>query len=201
MQIFDLLGTLTIEGVDQAGSKLQSLGFSIENVGNNISNLGSKLYDSISKPIMGIIEKSVMLASDLTEVQNVVDTTFGAEAESVTKWADTLLESYGMVKLESMQYVGSMGAMLQSSGLSTKASEDMSKKLVQLTGDMSSFYNLKHDEVWEKIRAGIAGETEPLKSLGINMSVANLEAYALSKGIEKSWKEMSQAEQTTLRYK
>lgn len=43
-------------------------------------------------------------------------------------------------------------------------------------------------------------ETEPLKQLGINMSVTNLEAYALSKGINKAYSEMSQAEQTTLRY-
>ena len=59
---------------------------------------------------------------------------------------------------------------------------------------------LKHDEVWEKLRAGIMGETEPLKSLGINMSVANMEAFALSKGIKKSWSEMSQAKQVALRY-
>lgn len=44
------------------------------------------------------------------------------------------------------------------------------------------------------------GETEPLKQLGINMSVANLEAFALSQGIEKTYNSMTQAEQATLRY-
>jgi Glu-tRNA(Gln) amidotransferase subunit E-like FAD-binding protein len=76
----------------------------------------------------------------------------------------------------------------------------MGKALVQLAGDMSSFYNLDNETAWEKIRSGISGETEPLKELGINMSVANLEAYAMAHGINKAYKEMSQAEQTTLRY-
>jgi len=36
--------------------------------------------------------------------------------------------------------------------------------------------------------------------LGVNMSVANLEAFALAQGLEKTFNEMSQGEQTMLRY-
>lgn len=69
-----------------------------------------------------------------------------------------------------------------------------------LSGDFASFFNIANDEAFAKIRSGISGETEPLKQLGINMSVANLEAYALSQGIKKSYSAMTQAEQVTLRY-
>jgi hypothetical protein len=93
-----------------------------------------------------------------------------------------------------------MGAMLSSSGMSGKAVEDMSMSLTELAGDMASFYNLDAEDAFAKIRSGISGETEPLKQLGINMSVANLEAYALAEGITKSYSEMSQAEQVALRY-
>ena len=65
---------------------------------------------------------------------------------------------------------------------------------------MASFYNLNSDEAFAKIRSGISGETEPLKQLGINMSVANLEAYAMAQGIDKSYDSMTQAEQVMLRY-
>jgi len=76
----------------------------------------------------------------------------------------------------------------------------MSIEVAKLTADMASFYNLDHDEAFTKIQAGLSGETEPLKRLGINMNVANMEAYAMSQGINKAWKEMNQAEQTLLRY-
>ena len=98
------------------------------------------------------------------------------------------------------QYTGTLGAMLKSSGVAQDSIVGMSEDLVGLTGDFASFYNLDHETAFEKIRSGISGETEPLKQLGINMSVTNLEAFALSQGINKSWNEMSQAEQTLLRY-
>jgi ABC-type transporter Mla subunit MlaD len=66
---------------------------------------------------------------------------------------------------------------------------------------MASFYNLPFDEAFQKIASGLAGETEPLRRLGINMSVANLEAYALAQGIETAWDKMSAGEQLILRQK
>ena len=91
-------------------------------------------------------------------------------------------------------------AMLKSSGVAQNAASDMSVALAGLAGDIASFYNIDTDTAFYKIRAGISGEIEPLKQLGINMSVANMSAYALANGITKSWTSMTQAEQATLRY-
>ncbi len=143
---------------------------------------------------------AVEYASDLTEVQNVVDVTFGETSRQINEWAQGTLDSVGLSELSAKQYAGTMGAMLKSSGLTGDAVNDMSMSITELAGDMASFYNLDTDAAFEKIRSGISGETEPLKQLGINMSVANLEAYALSQGINTAYSEMSQAEQTTLRY-
>lgn len=144
--------------------------------------------------------KLAQSASDLGEAQNVVEQVFKSSGKSVENWTNTMANSAGIGKTTATQWVGAMGAMMKSSGLSEKSAQSMSESLVQLTGDMSSFYNVSTDEMWEKIRAGISGETMPLKQLGINMDVANLSAFALSEGIKKSYNSMSQAEQTTLRY-
>lgn len=146
------------------------------------------------------IKQGVELASSLTEVKNVVDTTFGSGAQEIYKWADAAAESYGMSSLAAQQYSGTLGAMLKSMGLADDAVKKMSMDMVGLAGDMASFYNIDVEKAFEKIRSGISGETEPLKQLGINMSVANLEAYALSQGIEKTYKSMTEAEKATLRY-
>ena len=90
--------------------------------------------------------------------------------------------------------------MMKSSGLAGDEIVEMSTDLAGLAADMASFYNLDFDTAFQKIRSGISGETEPLKQLGINMSVANLEAFALTKGITKAFDAMSQGEQTMLRY-
>lgn len=154
----------------------------------------------IARKALDTIKTGIDYASDLAEVQNVVDVTFGSATEAINSWSKECLAAYGMNEVSAKRYAGTIGAMLKSSGLAGDAIVDMSKDMVGLAGDMASFYNLDLETAFEKIRSGISGETEPLKQLGINMSVANLEAYALSQGITTAYNEMSQAEQVMLRY-
>lgn len=149
---------------------------------------------------LDVIKTGIDYASDLAEVQNVVDVTFGSSAAAIDSWSKECINAYGLNEVSAKRYAGTMGAMLKSSGLAGDAIVGMSQDMVGLAGDMASFYNLDLETAFEKIRSGISGETEPLKQLGINMSVANLEAFALSQGIETAYNEMTQAEQVMLRY-
>ena len=204
--------------VHQATAQMISLGEEIENNERKQDKFNNEVEESVGlgsqlKTILGGIglyfglseikqqvSQAIDYASDLQEVQNVVDVAFGESAKEIDKWAVKTLEAYGLNELSAKRFSGTMGAMLKSSGMSGQAVTDMSMRITELAGDMASFYNLDGEEAFNKLRSGISGETEPLKQLGINMSVANLEAYALSQGIEKSYNEMSQAEQVMLRY-
>ncbi len=168
------------------------------NLLNKIMQIGGA-YLSF-QAVLSTMKQAVEYASDLAEVQNVVDVTFGSAAQQINEWSQAALDVYGINEVTAKQYTGTMGAMLKSSGLAGGSILEMSTNLTGLAADMASFYNLDTDTAFEKIRSGISGETEPLKQLGINMSVANLEAYAMSQGISEAYSEMSQAEQTTLRY-
>ncbi len=150
--------------------------------------------------IISFGKSCIQLGSDLEEVQNVVDVTFGAMSESINHFARDALEEFGLSETSAKKYTSTLGAMLKSMGFTTKAAADMSMEMTGLAADMASFYNLDADVAFEKVRSGISGETEPLKQLGINLSVANLEAYALSQGMTKAYSAMSQQEQALLRY-
>ena len=139
-------------------------------------------------------------ASDLSEVQNVVDVTFGDSSGRIDAWAKQAGKAYGLTEKQAKQYTSTIGAMLKSQGMADDEIVKTSTDLAGLAADMASFYNLDFDTAFQKIRSGISGETEPLKQLGINMSAANLEAFRLAQGIEKTYAAMSQSEQTALRY-
>lgn len=177
-----------------------------DNIGANLVDAfktvtASAAFVQIGRMLVQLGGESIGLASDLEEVQNVVDVTFGDEgAATIEKWAKSAADSFGLTELQAKKYTSTIGAMLKSSGLADGSITDMSTSLAGLTADMSSFYNYGFDEMFQKISAGLAGETEPLRRLGINMSVANLEAFALANGMEASFNEMSQAEQIMLRY-
>lgn len=159
---------------------------------NGIKQLASAMVD--------FAKKGVKNASDIQEYMNVVDVVFGDSAYQIEDFAKRAATAYGMTRQSALQYAGTMGAMLQSMGVTGEETLKMSTALAGLAGDMASFYNIAQETAWQKIRAGISGEVEPLKQLGINLSVANLEEFALAQGIRKTYNEMTQAEKATLRY-
>lgn len=167
----------------------------------SISKIGAAVGLAFGvKALIDFGKEAVNLASDLEEVQNVVDTVFGNMAGSIEEFSKDAITQFGLSELSAKKYSSTMGAMLKSMGFDTARALEMSTRLTGLAGDIASFYNLTSEEAFGKIRSGISGETEPLKQLGINLSVANLEAYALAEGITKSYNAMSQQEQAMLRY-
>lgn len=152
------------------------------------------------KQIIDFSRECISLGSDLEEVQNVVDVTFGKMSGQIDSWAKEAATQFGISELAAKQYSSTIGAMFKSMGFQGQELTDMSTKMAELAGDMASFYNLDTDTAFQKIRSGISGETEPLKQLGVNLSEANLEQFRLSQGMTTAYKNMTQQEKALLRY-
>lgn len=205
------LGNIVSKTSSIIGTGVKSIIGWFQRLGNGSSgiktasfNLGNLLKTAIGfKAIRGLAnlgKSAIGFGSDITEIENVVDVSFGSMADEAYKFASTAKEQFGLSELAAKQYSGTMMAMMKSSGVAQDAASKMSISLAGLAGDIASFYNIDTDTAFQKIRSGISGEIEPLRQLGINLSVANMEAYALSKGITTSYNAMSQAEKVALRY-
>lgn len=186
---------------DQAAS--QATGEIEKSFASMAGNIIGKLAAAgITTFFLNVGKEAINLASDLEEVQNVVDTTFGEEgSKKIDKWAKNASNQFGLTETQAKKFSSTIGAMMKSSGLAGDEIVSMSTDLAGLAADMASFYNLDFEEAFDKIKSGMSGMTMPLKSLGIDMSVASLEAFALEQGLGKTYNEMSNAEQTMLRYK
>lgn len=149
---------------------------------------------------MGQFKKAIDISSDLTEVQNVVDVSFGDMSDKMNEFADSALELYGMSELTAKQIGSRFQAMGVSMGFAQKDMTDMSIRLTQLAGDLASFYNITQDEAATKLQSIFTGESEPLRSLGIDLAQTSVEAWALSQGIDADMRSMTNAEKTMLRY-
>jgi len=157
-------------------------------------------------------KEALNAGSSIVELENVIDTSFGNLKKGyedisgyIYKWAETTIDAFGVSQIAAERYAGRLMAMFNSSGFDiTEGMRDSAAKmttdLIERAGDIASFYDISVDEAMTKMQAGLAGMTRPLRSLGINMSVANMQAFALSRGITTAWKEMDQATQMALRY-
>lgn len=152
---------------------------------------------------MGLVKfgkQALEAASDLQEVQNIVDVTFGEMEYKVEKFASTCIETFGMSELAAKQTAGSFMAMGNAMGMNKEDASNMAIQLTALTGDMASFYNISQDYARVALSAVYTGETETLKRYGIVLTEANLQQYALSQGIATSIHNMSAQEKAMLRY-
>ena len=178
------------------------------------------IYLGIYGAIRGI-KSAIDISSQLTEVQNVVDTTFGDMAYKVEEFAETSIEQFGMAKLSAKQYASRFQSMGTAMGIDKSSIEsanaflkeqtsgyiemsdsmaDVSLNLTRLTADMASLYNVDQSKVAESLAAIFTGQTRPLRTYGLDLTQATLQEWAMKQGLDADIQSMSQAEKTMLRY-
>ena len=145
-------------------------------------------------------KQAVQLASDLQEVQNVVDVAFGDMAYKIESFSKTAIENFGISKLTAKRTASTYMAMAKGMGIVDDVASDMAITMTGLTADIASFYNMSQERADVILKSVYTGETETLKQLGIVMTEVNLENFAMSQGITKSLSAMTQQEKTMLRY-
>lgn len=168
-----------------------------------------------------ILGKAVNYSSELTEVQNVVDVTFGKMSGKVEEFSKNSIKQLGMSELSVKQYASRFQAMGSAMGVSgnqvgnanaflnnktngyvglSDSMADVSLNLTKLTADMASFYDVSQKDVAEDLQAIFTGQTRPLREYGIDLTQATLKEWALKNGLDADISSMSQAEKTMLRY-
>lgn len=191
------------DGTLNFDTKIDSSGFEdgISGLKTALSKFAKVVAAAVSvKTIVEFSKEAIEVASDLQEVQNVVDTAFGDMSYKMEDFADTAITQFGISRLAAKQTGSTFMAMASGMGISSDSASDMAIALTGLSADMASFYNVEQDVASTALKSVFTGETETLKQFGIVMTEANLEAYALSQGISKSISEMTQAEKVQLRY-
>lgn len=182
------------EGIDKINSK-------VNNMTSSFKKLGAVVGGAFAiKGLINFANQAINLASDLEEVQNVVDTAFGSMAYKAEEFAKIATEQFGMSKLAAKQFSSVYMGMGRGMGLSMEEASNMAIDATKRIGDVASFYNKSFAEVDTMMKSVWTGETESLKQIGVVMNETNLQAFALSKGINKQLNTLSQAEKTQLRY-
>ena len=171
------------------------------------------------------LRDAVDLSSQLTEVQNVVDTTFGNMTYKVDEFAKRSIQDLGMSELSVKQISSRFQAMGTAVGITSEqvssgtsiinkkfletkntlyqtsdSMADISLNLTRLAADMASFYDVDQADVAKSLQSVFTGTTAPLRRYGLDLTQATLKEWALKNGIDANIKSMSQAEKVLLRY-
>ena len=152
------------------------------------------------KTVAGALWQPVEKSMEYTENLNLFSVAMGTYADGAMEYAEKVSNAMGIDISEWTRAQGVFMTMATGFGVAGDRADTMSRNLTQLGYDLASLYNMDFETAMLKLKSGLAGELEPLRAIGYDLSQAKLEATALELGIEKSVSDMTQAEKAQLRY-
>lgn len=191
----------TMNGIKGSPQGLRASTSSINNklgLGLDFAKLTGAVYavERVGTTIAGFIQNT----NSYIENMNLFSVAMGEAADEGERFAQTLQEALGIDAGEAMRNMGLFKNLTSSFGATSEQSTVLAKNLTQLGYDLSSFFNLSVDESFTKLQSGIAGEIEPLRRVGVDLSEARLQQELYNLGINQSVVNLTQADKALLRY-
>ena len=153
-------------------------------------------FNSVAQSMAGWYNES----NDYIETWNLFQVTMGEAKYAAREYAETVEAAMGIDSKDFMQFQGTFKNLTAGFGVATEDANKMSQNLTQLSYDMASFFNTDVETAFDKLSSAMSGQVKGLREFGIDTTVATLQEYALSKGIETKVRNMTQAEKAMLRY-
>lgn len=167
----------------EMGGKIRGAGYATSAVGAGVGYLG---------------KEAAQAAIEAQELQSAFNQTFGKSAADLNVWAVQMGDSLGRSTQEMQRGAQAFGLFFNQVDPSRAA--DMSKEFAVLAQDLESFHNLEPGSGIEKLRAGLSGEAEPLKALGIMLNETMVKAKAAELGLKGVGGKLSEEQKIMARY-
>ena len=219
--------TKAVQGINQLKSGITGLKSQLDSLSKNngLSNFNKQAKQSTSilsalqktfnfsaiylgaRQVLSTLTDMTNASVDYAETANLFNVSFGKGLEGLNQYYEQALdfqerleEKLGINIEESMRYQALFNSMTKSMGLGANYAYTLSENMTKLGYDLASLYNIDPESAMTKLRAGLAGQTEPLRELGLDITEQSLKPVAQSLGVNESIRNMSQAEKAVLRY-
>jgi hypothetical protein len=154
---------------------------------------------TLNKVVDGI-KGAITASSDLSEAVNAINVSYGEQAKEIERLGEVAAQGLGLSRVElygiATQFSSFSKTIAGDGGDAVAVFNDLSTR----GADFASVFNLDVNTALAKFQSGLAGQSEPLRAFGIDLSAATVEAYALDNGIIKSGETMTEQQKILARY-
>ena len=188
------------DAAGDAAGDVGTLSKRLTGFGSSAGKVGAVMSIGVTAPLMLAGQASVNAASDMAESASKMEIVFGPVSGEIAEFASGAAQNLGISEQAALEAAGTFGNLFSALGLGKPEMADMSTGVLTLSADLASFNNLDPGVVLEKLRAGLVGEAEPLRSLGVNINATAVEVKALEMGLGDANGELSEAAKVQARY-
>lgn len=182
---FELIGKLTLEGIDKAVKQLDGMEKGLQNFSKSAEKAGKSLTKFVTLPLLAVGAAGIKVAADFEVVENKFSTAFKGIEGSAESAAKTLQESFDLSIIQSKKLLSNTGDLLKGFGATADQALDTSLEVQKLAAALGAYNGVPVKESSEAITKALLGETESLKSLGVVIRQSDVQARLLAKGQEE----------------
>lgn len=189
------------DATNGATKQLSGLQKTSQNISKKITGAFAAIGVGLSfNAIVNGIKDVTRAASDLNEAQNAVNVAFGDSAKELEDFSKTAAQQLGLSRKELLGISTQFSSFAKTIGGEGEGAIKVIKDLSTRGADFASVFNLEVSDALEKFQSGLAGQSEPLRKFGIDLSAATVEQYALANGIFDGTGQMTEQQKILARY-
>lgn len=184
-----------------AGKAIEEIGTKIENVGSKVDSLGNKLTTRVTAPLIALGVVGVQSAAKQEAAMQQVDKIYGDAADTIKNFAENTAISFNMSTSDAYKYAQIYGNLIQSITDDQAENAQYTQQLLEASSVIASATGRTMEDVMDRIRSGLLGNTEAIEDLGVNVNVAMIESTDSFKKFagDKSWKQLDFQTQQQIR--
>lgn len=185
----------------KAGKKIEEIGTKIEGIGNKVDSLGNKLSTRVTAPLVALGVVGVKSAAEQEAAMQQVNLIYGEAADTIKQFAENTAMAYNMSSKDAYKYSQVYGNLIQSITNDEKENAQYTQELLKASSVIASATGRTMEDVMDRIRSGLLGNTEAIEDLGVNVNVALLETTDAFKKFagNKSWNKLDFQTQQQIR--
>lgn len=184
-----------------AGKAAEEFGNKVDNIGSKVDNLGNKLTTRITVPLLTLGAVGVNSAAKQEAAMQQVDKIYGDAAGTIKNFAENTAISFNMSTSDAYKYAQIYGNLIQSITDDQAENAKYTQQLLQASSIIASATGRTMEDVMDRIRSGLLGNTEAIEDLGVNVNVAMIESTDAFKRFagDKSWLQLDFQTQQQIR--
>lgn len=159
--------------------------------------LGDFISSGLKKAGSALLDFGKQAVQSFGELEQNIggsEAVFGEFAGELQKTAEDAYKTMGTTQSDYLATANKMGALFQGSGLDAQRSMELTTQAMQRAADMASVMGIDTESALEAVTGAAKGNYTMMDNLGVAMNATTLDAYAMEKGFDKAFKEMSNAE-------
>ena len=184
-----------------AGRAIEEYGTKIQNLGNKIDSLGNKLTAGLTVPLLTAGVVGVNSAAKQEAAIQQVENIYGDASDTIKDFAENTAISFNMSTSDAYKYAQIYGNLIQSITDDEEENALYTQQLLKASSVIASATGRTMEDVMDRIRSGLLGNTEAIEDLGVNVNVSLLESTDAFKKFagDKSWNQLDFQTQQQIR--